>query len=88
MHSADEESYKRLEREHSELKQKHSELKHNFNSLLRDFGWVLQTIHSAYHEEGTWRQCKKGVCGSMPHILSMAGVDVAKELDIRKEGKD
>jgi hypothetical protein len=39
--------------------------------------WMAQSIHQGHHtdEPGTWKECSKGVCGSMEHMLSQLGFD-------------
>jgi len=39
--------------------------------------WMAQTTHQSYHTEDgdseSWRECSKGVCGSMEHMLGQLG---------------
>ena len=42
--------------------------------------WTAQTVHQGHHEARTWRECSKGVCGSMGHMLAQIGFD--KELNL------
>lgn len=43
----------------------------------RNLCWAAQTIHEVHAngEKGRWRDCSKGVCGSMEHMLAAIGFD-------------
>jgi hypothetical protein len=43
--------------------------------------WMAEKIHQTFHveEPGSWRECSKGVCGSMGHMLAQVGF--SKELE-------
>lgn len=44
--------------------------------------WIVSTVHDAHHlkpddPEGvtSWKDCERGVCASMEHILAQCGFD-------------
>ena len=46
-------------------------------TAARNIASVVDQVHQAYHQDegGSWRECEKGVCGSVEWMLKQCGYD-------------
>jgi hypothetical protein len=51
------------------------ELRSTVLQSAKNLCWTAQTVHQGHHETGTWKECSKGICGSMEHMLAQIGFD-------------
>ena len=58
------------------------ELNQDVRKSAENLCWMAQTVHQGHHEteSGTWKECSKGVCGSMEHMLAQIGY--GKDLNV------
>lgn len=52
---------------------------------VKNLCWMVERVHQSYHcdvpgadqdiTSSSWRECSRGVCGSMEHMLSQVGLD-------------
>ncbi len=42
--------------------------------LLAHVLWMAQTVHQAYHHDGSWRECGAAICLSTVHVLRELGL--------------
>jgi len=49
-------------------------------TTAKNLVWACERHHQGFHgdDAGHWRECSKGICGSMEYMLAQVGLD--KEL--------
>jgi hypothetical protein len=50
--------------------------------MAKNLVWAAQTVHNGHHAvdvvgatDGAWQDCRRGICGSMGHMLAQVGLD-------------